>query len=744
MAAVVAAATLPAAARAHPDGAAPSEQALVETETAALGPDHAREHELQREALERWLALPAAERARRERRMAAEASSLAAAEEPADAVGRWHPDTIDFPTFALNAVVVATGEVMFWGRAPLEDDGVTRQNVTEVWFWDPRTGRLEEVPPPRADIDGDGDVEDVPFFCSGQSLLPSGEVLLTGGNLAYPGELGSDFAGLDTIYTLDPWTRRWTEQPRMRQGRWYPTQVELADGRTVVVAGYDEHGEAVWNQDLEVFTPGEGRGSRGSLTRHDPAGTILSGTYPHMFTLPDGNVLLAGHDYGFDSAQSALLDPARLDGPGSAWTAPADKRIPWMAKASQAALLLGQRGGTPRVTVIGGYRSWANPVTAVADAVTLPVGQTPWNDFGQLTWADSPIPDQNLARAYANLIELPDGTLVTVGGGSGIGDDGQNETGDDLDLQQVELLRPGGTQWVVGPAQQKWRTYHSTAVLLPDARVLSAGDDYWSVDDVPDPGLKPPGTPLDQAELYSPPYLFDGENAAPRPAITSLPPMGATGGVLYGERFGVGVSAVAGRPVDKAVLVAPAATTHGVNMNQRRIELEVLTRQPGGLEVRAPSSGALAPPGWYMLFVLDSDGTPSEAGWVWLRPDRPAPPTPPVVDPPVPPSDRTAPAVRARILRLTRSGRNLRVRVTASEPGSLRLHARIGKRRLKPRTVALRSTSASRTVHLRMPGRTIRALRTGRRLRAYVSVTARDGAGNVTRRRISTRIRRPR
>jgi Domain of unknown function (DUF1929) len=738
MVAVIAFAGLPAAACAHPGGAGPSEQALFEAEAAALGADHAREHELQREALRQWLAKPAAERSRLERQASREtaeaATRIAAALDPADQVGRWENDLIDFPTWALNSVVMPTGDVMFWGRAPAGSTGA-RENVTEIWIWNPKSGRLDQVPAPQADIDGDGDLDHVPFFCSGQSLLPSGEVLLTGGNLAYPtgapaGAPGADFAGLNTIYTLDPWTRRWTEQPRMRQGRWYPTQVELADGRTVVVAGYDENGAGIWNQDLEVFTPAAGREGRGRLTLHQP-GTIDTGSYPHLFALPDGKVLLAGHEHDVDSAQAALLDPARLDTGtvGSAWSPIG--RIPWWAKASQAALLFGEWGSTPHVTVIGGYGEYETPedqITAVSNAATLEVGQT--------TWTDPLVPDQNVGRAYANLVELPDGMLVTVGGGSGIGAvDGQNETDGKPELKQVELFHPGvDSGWRLGPPQRKWRTYHSTAVLLPDGRVLSAGDDYWSVNDVPDPG-----TPLDKAEIYSPPYLFDGEALAPRPAITSLPPMGATGGVLYGERFGVGVTGA--QPVDKAVLIAPAATTHGVNMNQRRLELEVLTRQPGGLEVRAPSSATLAPPGWYMLFVFDSTGTPSEAGWVWLRTDRPAPTTP-VVDGPVSTPDRTAPTVRARILRLTKRGRNLRVRVKASERSTVRLHGRIGGRRLKARTVSLRS-GVARTVYLRIPGRAVTALRTGGRLRASVAVAARDGAGNIARRRVSTRVRLP-
>ena len=104
----------------------------------------------------------------------------------------------------------------------------------------------------------------------------------------------------------------------------------------------------------------------------------------------------------------------------------------------------------------------------------------------------------------------------------------------------------------------------------------------------------------------------------------------------------------------------------------------------------------------------------------------------PVVDDPVSTPDRTAPTLRARILRLTKRGRNLRVRVKASERSTLCLHGRIGGRRLKARTVSLRS-GVGRTVYVRIPGRAVTALRTGRRLRASVAVAAWDGAGNVTR-----------
>ena len=630
MAAVVAAAALPAVARGHDHPPVSGESALMQTETAALGADHAQEHAMQREALQRWMALPAAERAQIERRAsrqaAAAATRIAAALPAADQVGRWETQTIPFPTWALNAVVVATGEVMFWGRAPLNADD-TRDNVTEVWLWHPRTGALDRVPVPLMDLDGDGVAnEGVPFFCSGQSLLPSGEVLLTGGNLAYPSGPGTDFAGLNTIYSFDPWTRRWTEQPRMRQGRWYPTQVELADGRTVVVAGYDESGAfpTRWNDDLEVFVPAAARGGRGQLTLHEPAGSIVSGPYPHLFTLPDGKVLLAGQDHAEEDAQAALLDPARLDaGTGSAWSPLG--RIPWFAKASQAALLLGARGSTPRVTVIGGYGRYQTPesqITAVPNAATLAVGQTTWT-------RGASSPTRTSAGRTRTWWSCRTGcsSRSAAARASGLGSKGRTRP---AAIRSSSRSSCSGPAWTArGPSARPRRSGARTTRRRSCCRTVACSPPATTTGRSATPQTRGPaaGQPLDQAEIYSPPYLFDGESLAPRPAITSLPPMGETGGVLYGERFGVGVTG--SRPVDKAVLVAPAATTHGVNMNQRRIELEVLTRQPGGLEVRAPATAALAPPGWYMLFVLDASGTPSEAGWVWMRSQRPAAPARP-------------------------------------------------------------------------------------------------------------------
>jgi hypothetical protein len=139
-------------------------------------------------------------------------------------------------------------------------------------------------------------------------------------------------------------------------------------------------------------------------------------------------------------------------------------------------------------------------------------------------------------------------------------------------------------------AQAAPRIYHSTAVLLPDGRVLSAGQND--------------GTFQTTAEIYSPPYLFRGS----RPTIASAPQR-----VRYDTSFSIETPDAA--EIARIALVRPGSVTHSVNFDQRYVELE-FTTGTGTLSARAPRTSSIAPPGVYMLFVIDVDGTPSVASWV--------------------------------------------------------------------------------------------------------------------------------
>jgi hypothetical protein len=193
--------------------------------------------------------------------------------------------------------------------------------------------------------------------------------------------------------------------------------------------------------------------------------------------------------------------------------------------------------------------------------------------------------------------------MVAIGGGIGYTAADFNWAVDPNGQQrQVELYDPATKQWRLGPAQIEDRGYHSTALLLPNGRVWSAGDEKHPTR--PNGGF----ALTDTAEIYSPPYLFKG----PRPRIVSAPSK-----LSWGDVFEVRVGPRV--PAKSAVLVAPGATTHGADSTQRVVKLAVRRVYPGGIDLAAPPNAGVAPPGYYMLFVRH-EGVPSIASWVKLTP----------------------------------------------------------------------------------------------------------------------------
>jgi galactose oxidase-like protein len=187
------------------------------------------------------------------------------------------------------------------------------------------------------------------------------------------------------------------------------------------------------------------------------------------------------------------------------------------------------------------------------------------------------------ARMHANAVLLPDGTVLVVGGGQ----HGRFE----MPVRTSELFNPATETWTEVAAQRAPRIYHSTALLLPDGRVLSAGMDSGSLKTT--------------AEIYSPPYLFRG----PRPVIAQAPLQ-----IGYRQAFDIATTAP---DIERVVLMRPGSVTHSVNFEQRYVTL-AFHAGADGLIAQAPPRGAIAPPGWYMLFVVNDRGVPSRAAWVLL------------------------------------------------------------------------------------------------------------------------------
>jgi Domain of unknown function (DUF1929)/Fibronectin type III domain/Kelch motif len=225
--------------------------------------------------------------------------------------------------------------------------------------------------------------------------------------------------------------------------------------------------------------------------------------------------------------------------------------------------------------------------TATAEIIDLN-GPTPaWQYTGSMMTG---------GRKLHNATLLADGKVLVTGGSRGT--EGPNTRSNDP-AYACEMWDPATGTWTTMANLTRIRTYHSTALLLPDGRVLSAGGESGGA----------------SAEIYSPPYLFHGS----RPTITSAPT-----NVRYGQSFFVGTPNAAN--ISKITLIALSSVTHGFNMGQR-ISRPLFSQATGGLNVTVPSNRNTTPPGHYMLFILKSNGIPSVAKIVQIA-DTTATPTP--------------------------------------------------------------------------------------------------------------------
>ncbi len=204
-----------------------------------------------------------------------------------------------------------------------------------------------------------------------------------------------------------------------------------------------------------------------------------------------------------------------------------------------------------------------------------------------------------------NAVILPNGKVLAEGGS--VNNEAPNTPGKTADLYDPV----SNTMASAGTAAYS-RLYHSVALLLPDATVMSTGSN---------PGDR--GSYEPAIEIYTPSYLFDSNDhliTTNRPQITAL---SFSGPIHYGMPFSVSYTSTS--PISSAVLVRPGSATHTTDMEQRLIGLcgatSPCTASNNTLSLTTPPDGSIAPPGYYMLFLLDSAGVPSKARFIQITPN---------------------------------------------------------------------------------------------------------------------------
>ncbi|MEO3764528.1 galactose oxidase-like domain-containing protein [Streptomyces sp. B8F3] len=385
-----------------------------------------------------------------------------------------------------------------------------------------------------------------------------------------------DFQGIKDTFEFDPVQERYVRVDPMDKARWYPTLVTLPDGKVLSVSGLDESGEILYG-DNEIYDPKTKKWSK-APNRYFP-------TYPALFLTEGGKLFYSGANAGYGPADRGrrpgiwdlednsfrtvpgMTDPDQLETAGSLLLPPAQ---------DQKVMVLGGGGvgesakSTPRTSII----DLTEDRPAYEDGPALPQG-----------------------TRYLNSVIMPDDTVFTSGGSADYRGRG------DSDIHRAQFYDPGTNSFTRAADPKVGRNYHSEAVLLPDGRVATFGSDSLFGDKAD----TRPGTFEKRIEIFTPPYLYKAEDGE-RLSIGAGPGRPGRGQEATYEVEGA-------ERVEKARLIRPGSVTHVTDVEQRSIQLDV-RKSAGKVTVTVPADPSLVPPGWYMLFVADGKGVPSEAKWV--------------------------------------------------------------------------------------------------------------------------------
>lgn len=468
---------------------------------------------------------------------------------PEATTGKWSP-AISWPIVPLHMHMLPNGNILAWGRQD------------QPWVW---------TPPADGNPAGSGSFVEVPvgdmLFCSGHAFLPDGRLLVSGGHL-------SDDHGLDVTYVFTPdgaagsWSN--ANNARMAQGRWYPTVTILPDGRALTMAGRDSESTVVGVPEMWDGT---------SWTPLSSANLKVP-YYPRNFVASNGRVFYAG-----EQVQSRWLNVTANGGQG-AWTLGPSHLWNFNRDYGSAVMY-----DDDKIMYVGGG---GDPNSNWSQGHTDPKSSQPTNTAEIIDLSDASPAWQNtdameFPRRHHNATILPDGQVLVTGGVSSGG--ALNNLSSPT--RAAEIWSPQTGHWTTLASSVVPRGYHAVSLLMLNGLVLHGASGDANL---------PDGTPYPREtshEMFSPPYLFKGN----RPTVTSAPTV-----VNYAETFTV-VTPYAAQ-ITKVTWIRLPSVTHAFDANQRLNTLS-FTRTATDLRVTTPANANHAPPGHYVLFIMNRNGVPS-------------------------------------------------------------------------------------------------------------------------------------
>ncbi|MFK7995098.1 MAG: galactose oxidase-like domain-containing protein [Granulosicoccus sp.] len=466
-------------------------------------------------------------------------------------IGQWG-DILDWPLVAVSMANLPDGRILTYSGSERRTWPTTEQTYSATW--DPMTGQFDETLHLGHNM-----------FCAATSMTDDGKVFVNGGR-------NQGNSPWTSIY--DSTTNNWTQIENMSSGgRWYPTSLALGNGNILTAMGSSTNvrNPDLWSKEtgwrvlngIDFLTMRQRRPKRGDTT-----------WFPLLSQAPSGDVY-----HFWDTVENHYIDPN-----GNGFSSPANPDTDngehsggiQIMYDEGLLLMTGTNDGT-----------WRNNGEGEADNQAFTINLNGSRPVIRSTQA------MNYPRKFHQMIPLPTGEVMVVGG---------NTTGakfqDNGSVLNAEIWNPATGEFRVVAGMDVPRDYHSTALLMTDGRVITAGGGY----DAGNPFSS--GTHQD-AQIFSPPYLFDvSGQAAARPSLQST-----VEEIGYGQPFSVTTSA----DIAYFTLIKMSSVTHAVNTDVRMFK-PAFTQQANGLyTITMHGNENVATPGYWMLFAVDEEGVPSIA-----------------------------------------------------------------------------------------------------------------------------------
>lgn len=443
------------------------------------------------------------------------------------------------------------------------------------------------------------------LLCAGHAYMNDGTLFTAGGTRLIQNTASSSLydMGLGYATKYNPLTSSWTKvsSPMLGTGtisssslRWYPTVTHLGDSRMLVTAGTEllvaSLGQYYINRSVEAYNPSSNSWQVLSTHSESPA-EIWNRDYTHVSQLPRkffGSDILMFGEYGIPVFMN--LNPTSTPKWFVSTSKRPDTQTGQSSNYSASSVLLPLRAND-------GDMGYANGSMLIAGGLFNSSHETNIDVYDPSTDSWKPRIDSGTHRHHPATVILPDARIAIIGG--------WNLT-NDTTVGQVQYVDPLNNFSLAQGASNmtEVRGYHTSAVLLPDGRVFVGGgkDNASSL-----------GGERGDFRYLSPDYMFK-----PRPAIWAA----SSSTIKYGQNFWVLWNS--STTVNDVALVSLGSMTHSFDENQRYVQLKfygnVTSTWPNTqyAVVQAPLTPEIAPQGYYMIFVLDQQRVPSQAGIIKL------------------------------------------------------------------------------------------------------------------------------